>query len=77
LIRHWSWLFYKVKKNNTTVAVKTSLKHSLKEAEEAYEKCIILEALERNNWKMIKTAKELDIDRSNLFKKMRKHGIEK
>jgi DNA-binding NtrC family response regulator len=42
-----------------------------------FEKRYILSALHKYNWKMQETAKALGIDRSNLFKKLRKHGINK
>jgi two-component system nitrogen regulation response regulator NtrX len=42
-----------------------------------FEKRYILSALHKYDWKMQETAKALGIDRSNLFKKMRKHGINK
>ena len=39
------------------------------------ERRIIEAALERNAWSRVETAKELGIDRTTLYKKMRKHGI--
>jgi transcriptional regulator with PAS, ATPase and Fis domain len=42
-----------------------------------FEKRYILSALDKYNWKIQETADALGIDRSNLFKKMRKHGINK
>jgi transcriptional regulator with PAS, ATPase and Fis domain len=47
----------------------------LSSAIQDFEKRHILSALDKYNWKMQETANALGIDRSNLFKKMRKHGI--
>lgn len=49
----------------------------LKEAGNDFEKKYILIALNKFDWKISQTAKALKIDRSNLFKKMRKYGIRK
>lgn len=48
---------------------------TLKGALHDFEKSYILSALDKYNWKMQATANVLGIDRSNLFKKMRQHGI--
>jgi transcriptional regulator with PAS, ATPase and Fis domain len=50
---------------------------TLKGALHDFEKSYILSALDRYNWKIQATAEALGIDRSNLFKKMRQHGINK
>jgi DNA-binding NtrC family response regulator len=42
-----------------------------------HEKAIILAALERNRWRMSKTARELRLERSHLYKKMKSLGIER
>ncbi len=42
-----------------------------------FEKNFITKVLGENDWKKQKTAVALGIDRSNLFKKMRKFGIDK
>jgi DNA-binding NtrC family response regulator len=42
----------------------------------AFEKQIILQALERNQWKKVKTARELGIDKNTLRRKIIRHGIE-
>jgi len=42
----------------------------------APEKQIIIEALEANGWNRQKTAKLLGINRTTLYKKMKKYGIE-
>jgi len=49
---------------------------SLKSAMVAPEKQIIIEALEANGWNRQKTAKLLGINRTTLYKKMKKYGIE-
>ncbi len=48
---------------------------SLKDARDAFEKKLILQNLEAFNWKIGETAKALGIDRTALYKKMRKYGI--
>lgn len=47
----------------------------LKSAHELFEKHYILQVLEKTNWRKHVTAELLGIDRTNLFKKMKKHGI--
>lgn len=49
----------------------------LKVARSNFEKEYILKALEQHNWKILETAASLGIDRTNLFKKMRRFRIEK
>jgi len=48
---------------------------NLKTAHEIFEKNYILQVLEKTNWSKNNTAQILGIDRTNLFKKMKKHGI--
>jgi DNA-binding NtrC family response regulator len=48
---------------------------SLERAMEVPERRIIEAALVRNNWNRQATATELDINRTTLYKKMRKHGM--
>jgi PAS domain S-box-containing protein len=43
----------------------------------ACEKQVIMEALERNQWKKVKTATELGIDKNTLRRKIIRHGIAK
>ena len=50
---------------------------SLKNAHLNFEKKHILTALHKYDWKIQDTADAMGIDRSNLFKKIRKHGIHK
>lgn len=49
--------------------------HSLKEMLDEYEKKIILEELENNNGNVSQTAKNLNVDRANLYRKLRLYGI--
>ena len=42
-----------------------------------HERALILAALERNRWRMAKTARELQLERSHLYKKMKTLGIER
>jgi len=50
---------------------------SLNTAKNEFEKQYIKKILVKNNWKISEAAKILGIDRTNLFKKMKKHGISK
>jgi two-component system response regulator HydG len=47
----------------------------LKEALEEPEKQIIIEALQSLNWNRQETARVLDINRTTLYKKMKKYGL--
>jgi len=49
---------------------------SLKQALEGPERIIIRAALESNNWNRQETAKALDINRTTLYKKMKRYGLE-
>jgi DNA-binding NtrC family response regulator len=49
---------------------------SLREALEAPERQIILSALEANGWNRQKTADQLDINRTTLYKKMKQYGLD-
>ncbi len=51
------------------------IKLSLKEAREKFEKEIIMNRLVVFDWNISKTAKELGLDRTNLYKKMVRYGI--
>ena len=42
-----------------------------------HERHLILAALERNRWRMAKTARDLNLERSHLYKKMKALGIER
>jgi two-component system, NtrC family, nitrogen regulation response regulator NtrX len=50
-------------------------KSSLKEILEEAERAALREALERNRWQMAKTARELGLERSHLYKKLKSLGI--
>ncbi|PIW26462.1 MAG: sigma-54-dependent Fis family transcriptional regulator [Rhodospirillales bacterium CG15_BIG_FIL_POST_REV_8_21_14_020_66_15] len=50
--------------------------HTLKRAVEDAERETILAALDRHDWAISRTAKELGISRKNLWEKMRRRGIE-
>ena len=49
---------------------------SLKHALEGPERMVIRAALEANNWNRQETAKTLDINRTTLYKKMKRYGLE-
>jgi two-component system nitrogen regulation response regulator NtrX len=49
---------------------------NLKEAREAFEKDFILKKLAENNWNISRTAEVLDVERSNLHRKIKTYGIQ-
>jgi two-component system nitrogen regulation response regulator NtrX len=49
---------------------------TLRDAREQFEKDFILKKLQENNWNVSKTAEELEIERSNLHRKIKSLGIE-
>jgi len=49
---------------------------TLRDAREQFEKDFILRKLQENNWNVSKTAEELEIERSNLHRKIKSLGIE-
>ncbi|MBI5663523.1 MAG: sigma-54-dependent Fis family transcriptional regulator [Nitrospirae bacterium] len=49
---------------------------TLRDARENFEKEFILKRLQENSWNVSKTAEELDIERSNLHRKIKSLGIE-
>ena len=51
--------------------------NSFQEFKEKTEKAFILKQLNNNNWNISKTAEQLDIQRSHLYNKIKKYGIEK
>ena len=57
-------------------AVETSSTRTLKEALEAPERQIILNVLEANQWNRHATAEALGINRTTLYKKMKRLGLE-
>jgi two-component system nitrogen regulation response regulator NtrX len=48
---------------------------SLRDKVSAAERGFLLEALEASGWQIARTARELGLERSHLYKKMRHHGI--
>jgi two-component system, NtrC family, nitrogen regulation response regulator NtrX len=53
------------------------LSNSFQEFKDRAEKAFILKQLEANDWNVSKTAEVLDIQRSHLYNKIRKYGIDK
>jgi two-component system nitrogen regulation response regulator NtrX len=49
--------------------------NTLRDAREQFEKDFILRKLQENNWNISKTAEELEIERSNLHRKIKSLGI--
>ncbi len=49
---------------------------TLREAREEFEKEFILQKLEENNWNISKTAEIIELERSNLYRKMKSYGID-
>lgn len=60
-----------------TVAGLMDTGNSFQEFKDKTEKAFILKQLEANNWNISKTAEVLDIQRSHLYNKMKKYGIDK
>ncbi|MDD2338382.1 MAG: sigma-54 dependent transcriptional regulator [Geobacteraceae bacterium] len=50
--------------------------HSLREAREEFEKEFILQKLEENGWNISKTAEAIELERSNLHRKIKSYGID-
>lgn len=48
---------------------------TLKEARDAFERDFIMKKLKENNWNISKTAEQLDIERSNLHRKIKTYNI--
>ncbi len=53
----------------------TLTKQSLKALSNATEREYILQILQAVDWQIVKAAQFMQIDRSTLFRKMKKHGI--
>lgn len=49
---------------------------NFKEAKEEFEREYILRKLQENEWNISRTAEEIDLERSNLHRKIKTHGIE-
>ncbi len=69
--------FYNSENNGSHHKINSLRSSTLKEAKEKFEKEMIVKKLLKNNWQVQKTAEELGIERTNLFKKMQKFGIVK
>jgi two-component system response regulator AtoC len=55
---------------------KANGKQTLKEALEGPERQIILQVLKENNWNRNATADQLGVNRTTLYKKMRRLGLD-
>ena len=55
----------------------TRLRGSLRETLAEVERALVLGSLERNDWKMTASARELGLERSHLYKKLQALGIDK
>jgi len=53
------------------------LRGTLRETMTALERELLLQTLDRHGWKMSEAARELGLERSHLYKKLKAHGIEK
>jgi DNA-binding NtrC family response regulator len=53
------------------------LRGTLRETMTALERELLVQTLERHGWKMSETARELGLERSHLYKKLKTHEIEK
>ncbi|MFK7766599.1 MAG: sigma-54-dependent transcriptional regulator [Mariniblastus sp.] len=62
--------------SNTLTIAPTGARQTLKEALEAPERQIILQCLRENNWNRNSTADQLGVNRTTLYKKMKKLGLE-
>ena len=49
---------------------------SLREAREEFEKEFIIQKLEENDWNITKTAESIELERSNLHRKIKSYGID-
>jgi DNA-binding NtrC family response regulator len=54
-----------------------ALRGTLRETMSALERELLLQTLERHGWKMSEAARELGLERSHLYKKLKTHEIEK
>jgi two-component system nitrogen regulation response regulator NtrX len=64
-------------KANTTVSEESLLDNpSLRGAREDFERLFIIQKLEENDWNITRTAEIIDLERSNLHRKIKSYGIE-
>ena len=68
--------FYFLQVNNSVGDIIAD-SNSFQEFKEKAEKAFILKQLNNNDWNISKTAEVLEIQRSHLYNKMKKYGIEK
>jgi DNA-binding NtrC family response regulator len=59
-----------------SINTSTGVRPTLKEALEGPERMIILQCLQENNWNRNETAEQLGINRTTLYKKMKKLGLD-
>lgn len=50
--------------------------HSLREAREEFEREFIIQKLDENDWNITRTAETIELERSNLHRKIRSYGID-
>lgn len=50
--------------------------HSLREAREEFERDFILQKLDENDWNITRTAEAIELERTNLHRKIKNYGIE-
>ena len=60
-----------------TLELDTTKTKTYQQAKQSFEKSFILHALSSNNWNVVKTARNLGLERSVLYKKMNKYGRKK
>lgn len=70
---NWALGLKQDRPNKPKVSEDMALKDMLEESEQE----MILSALESNNWNVSRTAQQLKLERSHLYKKMQKYGIQK
>jgi len=66
--------YYKATANNNPNIIEGK---TFKEAKSLFEKELLLDTLQKCDWKVVEAAKELGIERTNLFKKMQKYNLKK
>ena len=64
-------------KSNSGISEILDISNSFQDFKEKAEKAFIEHQLELNNWNISKTAEVLDIQRSHLYSKIKKYGLEK
>ena len=69
--------YYKILQNNHYNESEDLSVKTYKGIRDKFKKKMLLEILEKHNWKVVDAAKELGLERTNLFKKMQKFGIRK